>query len=50
LELIQNPSKCKKLAESGFEMVSNEANLDSMSNQVFSVYEKAIKLNNGDLG
>lgn len=50
LELIQNPSKCKKLAESGFEMVSNEANLDSMSNQVFSIYEKAIKLNNGDLG
>ena len=50
LELIQNPVKCEKLAESGFKMVSNEANLDSMSNKVFSVYEKAIKLNNGDLG
>jgi len=31
-------------------MVSNEANLDSMSNKIFLVYEKAIKLNNGDLG
>ena len=50
LELIQNPLKCEKLAESGFKMVSNEANLDSMSNKIFSVYEKAIKLNNGNLG
>ena len=50
LELIQNPVKCEKLAESGFKMVSNEANLDSMSNKIFSVYEKAIKLNNGNLG
>ena len=50
LELIQNPVKCEKLAESGFKMVSNEANLDSMSNKIFLVYEKAIKLNNGDLG
>ena len=47
---IQNPLKCEKLAESGFKMVSNEANLDSMSNKIFSVYEKAIKLNNGNLG
>jgi glycosyltransferase involved in cell wall biosynthesis len=50
LELIQNPLKCEKLAKSGFKMVSNEANLDSMSNKIFLVYEKAIKLNNGDLG
>jgi len=50
LELIQNPLKCDKLAESGFKMVSNEANLDSMSNEIFSVYEKAIKLKNGDSG
>lgn len=49
LELIENPSKCEKLAESGFKMVSNEANLDSMSNGIFSVYKKAIKLNNRDL-
>ena len=50
LELIQNPTKCEKLAESGFNMVSNEANLESMSNKMYSVYEKAIKLNNGNLG
>ena len=31
-------------------MVSNEANLDSMSTKMYSVYERAIKLNNGDLG
>ena len=48
LELLQNPTKCQELAKSGFKMVSNEANLDGMSNKIFSVYEKAIKLNNGD--
>ena len=44
LELIQNPVKCEKLAESGFKMVSNEANLDSMSTKMYSVYERAIKI------
>ena len=50
LELVQNPEKCGKLAESGFKMVSNEANLESMSNKVYSVYEKAIKLSCERLG
>ena len=31
-------------------MVSNEANLESMSNKVYSVYEKAIKLSCERLG
>ena len=48
LELIRNPQKCKQLGESGFRMVSNEGNLETMSTNIFSVYEKTIKLNKGN--
>ena len=48
LELIRNPQKCKQLGESGFRMVINEGNLETMSTNIFSVYEKTIKLNKGN--
>ena len=48
LELIRNPQKCKQLGESGFRMVNNEGNLETMSTNIFSVYEKTIKLNKGN--
>jgi glycosyltransferase involved in cell wall biosynthesis len=49
IELLQNPSKCQKLAESGFNMVNREGNLDSMSNGMFQVYEDTIRSNENDL-
>jgi len=36
--------------KSGFRMVLNEGNLDTMSSKIFSVYEKTIKLNKGNRG
>jgi len=50
LDLIKNPEKCQQFGESGFRMVLNEGNLDSMSSKIFSVYERTIKLNNGIRG
>ena len=50
LELIKNPQRCNELGESGFRMVLNEGNLDTMSSKIFSVYEKTIKLNKGNRG
>ncbi|MBC8250013.1 MAG: glycosyltransferase family 4 protein [Candidatus Nitrosopelagicus sp.] len=49
LELLENPSKCDKLAKTGFDMVSNEANLSSMTNEVFRVYEKTIQVKKNEL-
>ena len=43
LELIENPLKCEKLAESGFEMVKKDGNLDSMAQNMFSNYEKILR-------
>jgi len=50
LDLLQNPQKCKKLAESGFDMVTREGNLESMSDAMFLVYEKTIQLKNHKIG
>ena len=50
LELIKNPQRCNELGESGFRMVLNEGNLDTMSSKIFSVYERTIKLNKGNRG
>jgi glycosyltransferase involved in cell wall biosynthesis len=50
LDLLQNPQKCKKLAESGFDMVTREGNLESMSDAMFLVYEKTIQLKNRKIG
>ena len=44
LELINNPSKCSQLAESGFNMVLKNGNIDSMTEGMLSVYEKFVKL------
>ena len=49
LDLLQNPLKCEKLAESGFNMVNREGNLDSMSEGVFQVYEQTLQSKNTDL-
>jgi len=48
LELIRNAQKCKQLGEAGFRMVVNDGNLETMSTNIFSVYEKTIKLNKGN--
>ena len=44
LELLENPSKCEKLAKTGFDMVYNEANLSSMTHEMLRVYEKTIQV------
>jgi len=46
LELLRNPSKCQKLAESGFNMVNTEGNLNSMSDRIFQVYEEILQSKN----
>jgi hypothetical protein len=38
--------KCTELAESGFELVKKEGNLESMSDSILLVYEKTIQLKN----
>lgn len=42
LELLQNTEKREKFAESGFNMVVKEGNLESMSKGMLSVYEKLL--------
>ena len=46
LELLLNTTKRQKLAESGFNMVMKEGNLESMSRGMLSVYEKVLSQNN----
>ena len=46
LELLVNTTKRQKLAESGFNMVMKEGNLESMSRGMLSVYEKVLSQNN----
>lgn len=46
IELLENPSKCKKLGEAGYNMIIKEANLESMTKKIFSIYEKTIQLKN----
>jgi glycosyltransferase involved in cell wall biosynthesis len=46
LNLLKNPMKCTELAESGFELVKKEGNLESMSDSILLVYEKTIQLKN----
>ena len=41
LELLKNPSLCKKLGESGFNMVKTIGNSDRMVNDLFLIYEEA---------
>ena len=40
LELLKDPLKCKKLGESGFNMVQTIANSDRMVNDLFLIYEE----------
>ena len=42
LELLQNTAKREKFAESGFNMVVREGNLENMSKGMLSVYEKLL--------
>ena len=42
LVLLDNPDKCEKLAQSGYDMVMNEGNLYSMARNMLSVYEKIL--------
>tara|TARA_B100000029_G_scaffold160677_1_gene156537 strand:- start:999 stop:2186 length:1188 start_codon:yes stop_codon:yes gene_type:complete len=42
LILLNNPDKCQKLAQSGYDMVMNEGNLHSMARNMLSVYEKIL--------
>ena len=42
LILLDNPDKCEKLAQSGYDMVMNEGNLYSMARNMLSVYEKIL--------
>ena len=49
IDLLQNPSKCEKLAKAGFDMVQNDANISSMSNEMLAVYEKTIQVKKNEL-
>mgnify|MGYP001251590680 CR=1 FL=1 len=42
LNLLECPDKCEKLARSGFDMVTKEANLVSMAKNMFLQYEKIL--------
>lgn len=43
LELLENPLKRKKLEESGFNLIEQEANLNKMAEGMFLMYEKTIQ-------
>ena len=49
IDLLQNPSKCEKLAKAGSAMVQNDANISSMSNEMLAVYEKTIQVKKNEL-
>jgi len=44
LDLLKDPIKCEKLANSGFDMVNKEANISTMAQGMLSVYEKTIQV------